>query len=1410
MSDEETDIDESSQNVVSLQEEVSAICTDVKMEIDSHDEASPNTSSSNSLSTRSSSDKSSSYIPLEHNYETTVCTSNVASPEIYFLIWKFLTASPCSNAAKHLADEINQMKLLPRRLDWQGNSHHHSLESFSHLFSHLKSDHLLKLLDRNEVDPFASWSVVPTNATLLRSFLPSNNQYKLKQSPTRLLMAHVSGRQVIQSSKTHLNSKLPVALSSSPYQGPIGFSNYIPSNFYSKFVMHRRLLGHLSAVYCVCFDRTGKYIISGADDLLVKIWSAKDGRLISTLRGHSGEITDISVSHENTLIATGSVDKHIRIWCLQTTAPICVLTAHQQQVTTVNFCPLLIGETRYLVTTSQDGSVCFWTVNVNTNYVDPKPFKFIERPNANAHILTSSFSAGGAYLACGSTDHYIRVYHVNAPREPTKILEIEAHQDHVDSLVFSNRSLRFVSGSKDGHAHIWYFERSAWRNITLSEKGIVDPILARDMNFNVHMVGWSSDDKYVITSSADHRIRIWNSINGDLVHTLKGHDGDVFVIEAHPTDGRMILTAGHDARIIIWDIVQGKLIKSFDNAFEGNNGENARGWLLDLKISPDGCTFAATDSHAHVLIFGFGSSRQYEKVPSQVFFHTDYRPLVRDINNYVIDEQTQCPPHLMPPPFLVDIDGNPHPPIYQRLVPGRENCNDAQLVPHIAVHNERGVNEILQAANENIQVHQSALDVMIENLANQLPDVSARNNSASVSTVNQPQASSSSNASAISPQASSSSSSSSSSSASAVSASALTSSSTSRSVATPVVRSSSSWPSSASTASASSASSNVNLPHQVNADSRRNRNSNRNRINSVQEGVRSTGGNWQTIGGSIGNSSIWSRERPAVRPVPHAELTRFIQRTSQLAAAEVDHYWREARKCNPDKPVMSARTVINPKEKFTRRKKRLNEQRQGLTIASSFVPNNTRNIRNSNAATIRRHMTGRYVDEEQEENELSDTSFQDAQSGAESWGGESESSDDSSDESSDDSSSDSASASDDDDDDDNDEDYRVSSRNARRSTRLRNGSSSYNNFQSSSSHRSSSHKPASWQKLCKQMIEQLCEVKEFEPFTTPVDQLEYPEYLRTVDTPMDLSSLKEQLCANGYESLTQFKHDLELIVKNSRKFNTETHSQIYRWTTKFQKAINNHMRDIQSALRSRSKSSVSRKSRRSSDHSNDRRSSSRTDRNNRESCKKKVQGKKVIKKIKSQKNSDTNDTSKRDKGKRIVKVTNQSTSQTSPVDDIDVKPGPSGLGESSSSSSGGRDHHFYKSLVASDDDETDIDVPINSFGSETEIEDNIDFIVKTEYDSDATEVAEDAEDTKPHAISPSLLHDADGSLDATMHSNSTVTDDLSSECARDSPVTRPKRKTSFINGIKRKNSDPTRSPKRQVKPRTFPDYYYDV
>ena len=71
-----------------------------------------------------------------------------------------------------------------------------------------------------------------------------------------------------------------------------------------------------------------------------------------------------------------------------------------------------------------------------------------------------------------------------------------------------------------------------------------------------------------------------------------------------------------------------------------------------------------------------------------MFFHTDYSPLIYDDHHCVLDKETNLAPHLMPPPFLVDEEDNPYPPALQRLVPGRENMRDEQLVPTVIVNDD--------------------------------------------------------------------------------------------------------------------------------------------------------------------------------------------------------------------------------------------------------------------------------------------------------------------------------------------------------------------------------------------------------------------------------------------------------------------------------------------------------------------------------------------------------------------------------------------------------------------------------------------------------------------------------------------------------------------------------------------------
>ncbi|XP_019384493.1 PREDICTED: bromodomain and WD repeat-containing protein 1 isoform X3 [Crocodylus porosus] len=650
--------------------------------------------------------------------------------ELYFLIARFLSAGPCRRTLQVLVQELEQHQLLPKRLDWEGREHSRSYEDLVLSNKHVAPDHLLQICKR--IGPILD-KEIPPSISRVNSLLGAGRQSLLRTAKDcRNTVWKGSAFAALHRGRP---PEMPVNYGTPPnlvevhrakqVTGYAKFNASFPGSMYQHIKIHRRILGHLSAVYCVAFDRTGHRIFTGSDDCLVKIWSTHNGRLLATLRGHSAEISDMAVNYENTMIAAGSCDKMIRVWCLRTCAPVAVLQGHTGSITSLQFSPMAKGSVRYMVSTGADGTVCFWQWDMDSMKFNNRPVKFTEKPRPGVQMLCSSFSVGGMFLATGSTDHVIRMYFFGS-ETPEKIAELESHADKVDSIQFSNNGDRFISGSRDGTARIWRFQQTEWRSILLD---MADKLPGNDscseedkfMKPKVTMIAWNQNDDFVVTAVNNHLLKVWNSYTGQLLHDLVGHTDEVFVLETHPFDSRIMLSAGHDGNIFIWDITKGSKTKHYFNMIEGQG----HGAVFDCKFSPDGQHFACTDSHGHLLIFGFGCSKPYEKIPDQMFFHTDYRPLIRDSNNYVLDEQTQQAPHLMPPPFLVDVDGNPHPTKYQRLVPGRENCADEHLIPqlgYVATSDGEVVEQVIgqQTLDQDDQgLEPSILDGMIRQLQQQ-------------------------------------------------------------------------------------------------------------------------------------------------------------------------------------------------------------------------------------------------------------------------------------------------------------------------------------------------------------------------------------------------------------------------------------------------------------------------------------------------------------------------------------------------------------------------------------------------------------------------------------------------------------------------------------------------------------------
>ena len=182
----------------------------------------------------------------------------------------------------------------------------------------------------------------------------TNDQFSMRCIGDRNILKPTSMRDgCLSRSRQNRDFVLP-GLIKQQYQGrrrPTDFSHTQLSILKSRLSHAVTINCHLVyPVYCLKFDKTGKYFITGSDDQLVKLFhlgaGPKHGErpagkqfsyganlrgavLVCTLRGHAGVVTDVDVSVDNAMLATASADGDVRVWGLRDGCPIAILRGHK-------------------------------------------------------------------------------------------------------------------------------------------------------------------------------------------------------------------------------------------------------------------------------------------------------------------------------------------------------------------------------------------------------------------------------------------------------------------------------------------------------------------------------------------------------------------------------------------------------------------------------------------------------------------------------------------------------------------------------------------------------------------------------------------------------------------------------------------------------------------------------------------------------------------------------------------------------------------------------------------------------------------------------------------------------------------------------------------------------------------------
>jgi WD40 repeat protein/3',5'-cyclic AMP phosphodiesterase CpdA len=113
---------------------------------------------------------------------------------------------------------------------------------------------------------------------------------------------------------------------------------------------------------------------------------------------------------------------------------------------------------------------------------------------------------------------------------------------------------------------------------------------------------WSPDGKILATTSADNTVRLWSSLTGQPIRTLKGHQGRVISLAWSP-DGNILSSASLDSSVRGWDLATGETLF----VLEGRQATS-------LAWSPDGLTLLTTTPDGTIILWDPSKSRVIQSI----------------------------------------------------------------------------------------------------------------------------------------------------------------------------------------------------------------------------------------------------------------------------------------------------------------------------------------------------------------------------------------------------------------------------------------------------------------------------------------------------------------------------------------------------------------------------------------------------------------------------------------------------------------------------------------------------------------------------------------------------------------------------------------------------------------------------
>jgi WD40 repeat protein len=339
-----------------------------------------------------------------------------------------------------------------------------------------------------------------------------------------------------------------------------------------------------------------KTLIAGTSEGVLRIIDFDTGQIVSSLRGHAGDIRSLALHPQGTQIASAGSECTVRLWDFDVVLQARDYLGHDGAVWSAAFSP----DGKKIVSASADQTVRVWEVGSTARAAH----------TLKGHVgpvTMAMFTPDGKNVVSCGADKTVKVWDAE---QGTAVRELTGHTGTVTAFDISQDGKRLVSGGADRHVKVWDLpggkelatvsgaasvvaaiaihpsgDKFAVGNVdqTIGLYDISGKLLHRWAAHGIAVSGlsFSPNGKWLASCGADGIVRVWTvaaPTSGPVA--LTGHNGPLSSV-AFRKDSQHLVSSGADLSVKLWklDADDGKELQTY---------RGHRDWVSTASFSKDG------------------------------------------------------------------------------------------------------------------------------------------------------------------------------------------------------------------------------------------------------------------------------------------------------------------------------------------------------------------------------------------------------------------------------------------------------------------------------------------------------------------------------------------------------------------------------------------------------------------------------------------------------------------------------------------------------------------------------------------------------------------------------------------------------------------------------------------------------